>query len=178
MPLAPVPPPIVASKLTVIPSVGRARAETAEPASKAVVELSLEVSDPVICHGDFHPNNVLVEGARFGVIDWSTAGVGDRHADLAWTAHAFEVAARSAEVEGVPELLRGFARSLIAAYEARHHIEPERLALWRPVNLLLDLAMIVAEGNGLWGTGASTGGSPRDRQEEVRQEFEAAMRLV
>ncbi len=139
---------------------------------------SLEVSDPVICHGDFHPYNVLVEGDRFGVIDWSIAGVGDRHADLAWTAHVFEVATQSAEGEGVPELLRGFARSFIAAYEARHDIEPERLARWRPVNLLHDLAMSVAEGNGLWGRDASTGGSPRDRQEEVRQEFEAAMRAI
>jgi aminoglycoside phosphotransferase (APT) family kinase protein len=138
----------------------------------------LEVSDPAICHGDFHPYNVLVDGDRFGVIDWSTAGVGDRHADLAWTAHLFDVAARSADGAGAPELLRGFARSFIAAYEAQHDIEQERLALWRPVNLLQDLAMIVAERNGLWGTGSSTVGSPRDRHEEIRQEFEAARRVI
>ena len=35
----------------------------------------LEVADPVVCHGDFHPGNVLVApgGSALHVIDWTTS---------------------------------------------------------------------------------------------------------
>jgi aminoglycoside phosphotransferase (APT) family kinase protein len=38
-----------------------------------------------ICHGDFHPDNVLVNGDTATVIDWTTAGVGNPVADFALT---------------------------------------------------------------------------------------------
>ena len=40
---------------------------------------------PVICHGDLHPFNLLVDHDRWTLIDWSTAVVTDRHYDLAFT---------------------------------------------------------------------------------------------
>lgn len=37
-----------------------------------------------ICHGDFHPLNVLTDGrGRLSVVDWGMAFTGDRHADVA-----------------------------------------------------------------------------------------------
>lgn len=36
----------------------------------------------VICHGDLHPFNVLVDGDRWTLIDWSTSVVADPHYDL------------------------------------------------------------------------------------------------
>lgn len=40
----------------------------------------------VICHGDLHPFNLLVDGGdRWTLIDWSTAVVADPHYDLAFT---------------------------------------------------------------------------------------------
>jgi aminoglycoside phosphotransferase (APT) family kinase protein len=40
-----------------------------------------------VLHMDYHPQNVLVSGARVtGVIDWVSADVGDRHLDAATTA--------------------------------------------------------------------------------------------
>jgi aminoglycoside phosphotransferase (APT) family kinase protein len=39
----------------------------------------------VICHGDLHPFNLLVDGERWTLIDWSTAVVADPHYDLAFT---------------------------------------------------------------------------------------------
>ena len=38
-----------------------------------------------ICHGDFHPINILVEGNRYFVIDWVLAARGDPGADVAGT---------------------------------------------------------------------------------------------
>jgi aminoglycoside phosphotransferase (APT) family kinase protein len=40
---------------------------------------------PVICHGDLHPFNLLVDGGRWTLIDWSTAVLADPHYDLAFT---------------------------------------------------------------------------------------------
>lgn len=41
---------------------------------------------PVIVHGDFHPNNVLVRSDDVPfVIDWSNIRVGDARSDLAWS---------------------------------------------------------------------------------------------
>ena len=39
----------------------------------------------VVCHGDFHPLNVVVDGDRASVIDWTDAGLGPREADVART---------------------------------------------------------------------------------------------
>lgn len=134
---------------------------------------SLEVPDPVVCHGDFHPYNVLVEGDSLGVIDWTDAGSGDRHADIAWSTYIFEMAARSGNVP--PELLRNLSRSFLASYERRHAVDPVRVARWRPLALLHHWAMTVAEASGLWGGNASVIAIPRERGDQLRLEFEAAM---
>ena len=52
---------------------------------------------PVVCHGDFHPLNVMVDGDRASVIDWTDAGLGPREADVARTALLFHIAAIAAD---------------------------------------------------------------------------------
>jgi aminoglycoside phosphotransferase (APT) family kinase protein len=45
-----------------------------------------EPASPCILHLDFHPINLMVDnGLPVGVVDWSEADVGDRHADVATT---------------------------------------------------------------------------------------------
>jgi aminoglycoside phosphotransferase (APT) family kinase protein len=39
----------------------------------------------VICHGDLHPFNLLADGARVTVLDWSTALLAPRAHDVAFT---------------------------------------------------------------------------------------------
>jgi aminoglycoside phosphotransferase (APT) family kinase protein len=43
-------------------------------------------SPDVICHGDLHPFNLLADGDRVTVLDWSTALLAPRALDLAFTA--------------------------------------------------------------------------------------------
>ncbi|MFC4618075.1 phosphotransferase family protein [Camelliibacillus cellulosilyticus] len=38
-----------------------------------------------LCHGDFHPANIMVEGNRFTIIDWMTATMGNPLGDVART---------------------------------------------------------------------------------------------
>ncbi len=76
---------------------GRRPALAAALATVEALLPRLEVPDPVICHGDFHPLNVLVDTEadteRVAVIDWTDAGIGDRHGDIARTAWLFRFAA-------------------------------------------------------------------------------------
>lgn len=131
---------------------------------------SLAVPDPVVCHGDFHPYNILVDQDSLGVIDWTDAGTGDRHADISWTTCVFEMASVLPA-----EALRSISESFVAGYELSYAIEPTRLARWRPLAVLHQWAMTVAESSGLWGAGTPATAGPTDRSEWLRREFDKAM---
>ncbi len=54
--------------------------------ARTAEQLAASAHDPrVICHGDLHPFNLLVDGDEWTLIDWSTAVVADPHYDLAFT---------------------------------------------------------------------------------------------
>ena len=59
-----------------------------------------------ICHGDLHPFNLLVEGDRVYVIDWTVSLVADPAFDLAFTAMVMAVAPIA-----IPRGLRGLVRA-------------------------------------------------------------------
>jgi aminoglycoside phosphotransferase (APT) family kinase protein len=102
----------------------------------------LEVADPVVCHGDFHPGNVLAApgGPALHVIDWTNAGVGDRHGDIARTLLWFEIAAVAPPRRARRMLMRVLRRRLQRAYLSGYRrvlpVDGERVRLWRPVSLL------------------------------------------
>jgi aminoglycoside phosphotransferase (APT) family kinase protein len=53
-----------------------------------------DASEEALCHGDFHPLNILVERGRVsGVLDWSGALIGDPAYDVGSTVFLAEVAA-------------------------------------------------------------------------------------
>lgn len=110
---------------------------------------ALEVPDPVVCHGDFHPLNILVDGSEARVIDWTDAGVGDRHADAARTAWLFGFAAVAAasrsERAVMGALAPSLARRYLAAYRRHAPLDERRLRLWEPVHVLHAWAMVVAD---------------------------------
>ena len=83
----------------------------------------------VICHGDLHPQNILMADGRVtGVIDWPNVVVADREFDVAATRVIRFV---PAGVMGVPRALRGLveiaARVLVvrhvSAYRRRHPLD-------------------------------------------------------
>ena len=83
-----------------------------------------------VCHGDFHPGNVMLTANGAAVIDWIDAARGDSLADVART--CVLMAAKS---EGtVVELLRGmFRRAYLRRYNALCHVDRSRLAQWQVV---------------------------------------------
>lgn len=147
----------------------------------------LRAAPPAVCHGDYHPLNVLVEGDHLSVIDWTDAGIGDRHGDVARTLLLFDLAAiaganpveRAALRLVGPLLGRRYRRS----YERHASLDPERLALWAPVHLLHGWSQAQALHAGLF---ERDEGAHDDRAErvppalvdELRRRFEAAMAVL
>lgn len=121
----------------------------------------LEDHPGVACHGDFHPLNVLVDGPDGWVIDWTDAGLGDRHGDVARTQLLFRVAAVAASSPIERALLRALGPLLAAGYLRRYAsqlpLDRARLATWEVVHLLHGWGQVRALHAGLIG---------RDRERE------------
>ena len=136
-----------------------------------------------VCHGDFHPLNVLVDGGDVGVVDWTDAGLGDRHGDVARTLLLFDiawVAAGSAAERAVlkvfgPRLARGYRR----AYERELPLDGAALDRWTPLHLLHGWSQTVALHAGLFDRGPDvdddrTSRAPFALTEELARRFHAA----
>ena len=76
-----------------------------------------EAERPVICHGDFHPQNILMEhGVVTGVIDWPNALVADPAHDVATTRVILgQVPLELSSMPAVARLLLSVARPLLLA---------------------------------------------------------------
>lgn len=93
---------------------------------------------PRLTHNDFHPLNVLLDGDRLYVLDWSDAALGDRHCDVARTLALFWLApplARSAVERTLLTLLRGYlVRNYRKAYERNLPLDERRLRYWQALH--------------------------------------------
>lgn len=88
-----------------------------------------------VCHGDFHPANVLMNGGGATVIDWIDASRGNPLADVARTSIITLGAVSSSQIS--QPVLKVFVRVFHAAY-LRHyfHLRPggeEEYRRWLPI---------------------------------------------
>jgi aminoglycoside phosphotransferase (APT) family kinase protein len=100
-----------------------------------------------ICHGDLHPFNLLVDGDRWTLIDWSAAVVADPHYDLAFTTLML-----ANPPLGGPAPIRAATRTIgtrlanrfLQTYEQRtgRPVDPSRLAWGREAHALRALVEI------------------------------------
>lgn len=77
----------------------------------------------VICHGDLHPFNVLVDGASFTVLDWSAALLAPRAYDVAFTSLLLAEPPLT-----VPRAMRPFVRGVGAWLASRFAVRYQRAA--------------------------------------------------
>ncbi len=101
----------------------------------------------VICHGDLHPFNLLVDGDRWTILDWSTAVIADPHYDLGFTTLML-----SNPPLGGPAPVRAIARTVgnrLARRFLRTYshlsgtpVDPNRLAWGRTVHALRALVEV------------------------------------
>lgn len=89
-----------------------------------------------LCHGDFHPGNVLVTRRGAVVIDWMTASLGSRWADVARTSLILSIGAKAAGdmLNPLIRLLSGlFHRAYLAHYHTLAPGGQAELARWQPI---------------------------------------------
>jgi len=73
----------------------------------------------VICHGDLHPFNVLVDGASFTVLDWSAALLAPRAYDVAFTSLLLAEPPLTVP-RAIAPALRGVGARLASRFAARY----------------------------------------------------------
>ncbi len=87
-----------------------------------------EQTSPVVCHGDFHPGNIMVEdGHVTGVIDWPAAAFADPELDVAATLTLIKVG--DGELE--PEMRPLLARIIHKIRTEEHHEGKKRIHICR-----------------------------------------------
>jgi uncharacterized protein (TIGR02172 family) len=84
-----------------------------------------------LCHGDFHPGNVLVEKDKFFVIDWADATLGHPLADVTRTTLILEGLA--ATEPSLATFVNNFKTAYLENYFALRPGSEKDLEPWRPV---------------------------------------------
>jgi len=101
---------------------------------------------PVVCHGDFHPLNVVVDRDHASVIDWTDAGLGPREADVSRTLLLFNVASIAAETRLERAALRivgpRLERRYRRTYEAGAALDPALMRRWEVLHAVHGWAQV------------------------------------
>lgn len=103
---------------------------------RALNQLQLLPDGASICHGDYHPGNVLLTKKGPIVIDWMTACFGSPWADVARTSLLLSIGARGAGKQVRP-IIRMVVKLYHDTYLNRYHTlkseQANELSRWRPV---------------------------------------------
>ena len=102
--------------------------------AKTLERLSALKDGDRVCHGDFHPGNVLLTERGPIVIDWMTARRGNPWADVARTNLLLSIGAKSAQVKPVVRfLVDAYRRMYLNNYSRLNPNSHDELAQWIPV---------------------------------------------
>jgi len=91
-----------------------------------------------LCHGDFHPYNVLMSPRGPAIIDWNNASIGNPLADVALS--ALILSGVSVSEPSYHSLIDQFEKAYVKRYFELLPDEQEHLAAWRPVMAAVRLA--------------------------------------
>lgn len=114
---------------------GEAHAD-AEASARALARIEALPAGDALCHGDFHPGNVVMSASGPAVIDWLTAGSGPPAADVARTLFLVRDGRIPPEASPLRRRLIGllrhrFSDGYLAGYRRRRSLDPDEVAAWR-----------------------------------------------
>jgi aminoglycoside phosphotransferase (APT) family kinase protein len=104
--------------------------------NKALKRLASLSNGEKLCHGDFHPGNVLLTKRGPIVIDWMTASTGNPWTDVARTSLLLSIGAKGAGKQVSPILrtaIEIYQRAYLSRYCARNTGGAKELRPWIPV---------------------------------------------
>jgi aminoglycoside phosphotransferase (APT) family kinase protein len=110
-------------------------------AAQWLIDSPLPPAPEVICHGDLHPFNVLVDGADMCLLDWTAALLAPRSYDVAFTSLVLAEPPLAVPRAARPLVRRagsGLARRFVARYEQESgaRIDPRELRWHQGVGCL------------------------------------------
>lgn len=151
--------------------------------AEAMVEEGVGGTEAVVCHGDFHPLNVMVDGSRAALIDWTDAGLGPREADVSRSAMIFHLASIAANSGPERAVLRvagpRLSRRYLRTYQRGAKLDADRMRRWEALHSLHGWAQVEMLHAGAFETESSSAGSearaPRELAVWLRRRFEAAL---
>lgn len=112
------------------------RANSVSDTDRAIALARLEAlpDGDGICHGDFHPNNVLVEGDKATIIDWMDATRGSSMADITRTILLIDGGDQHAEISAM------FKSFYLDEYAQHRPLDADLIARWYPILALARLS--------------------------------------
>jgi Ser/Thr protein kinase RdoA (MazF antagonist) len=114
-----------------------------EMRGQALARLAILPDRPNLCHGDYHPGNILITKRGPVVIDWMTACPGSPWADVARTGMLLSIGARGAHTQIHP-VVREMVRLYHSLYLKRYRrLSPDtegEMERWMPVILAARLS--------------------------------------
>jgi Ser/Thr protein kinase RdoA (MazF antagonist) len=115
----------------------RAQELTAELRSAVTARLQELPDGTAICHGDFHPDNVILTREGPVIIDWMTAGHGNPAADVARTVlmlrHGQPIGASALQLKLIELLRQQLLAGYLRAYRAVRPCPDSAIEEWVPV---------------------------------------------
>jgi uncharacterized protein (TIGR02172 family) len=75
-----------------------------------------------LCHGDFHPDNILVSEDNAAIIDWMTGSMGTPAADVARTSVMLRVGSMPPGTSPLVKVVVGFQRSKFCKEYIKHYL--------------------------------------------------------
>ena len=105
-----------------------------KPAVTWIKENTPEIDRSVLCHGDFHSNNVLIESGRVsGVLDWSAAHIGEPERDVTST---MTVMMAYGPLFSPEQESKWFVENYLEAYKRRMKVDQDKLEYYEAVNCI------------------------------------------
>jgi Ser/Thr protein kinase RdoA (MazF antagonist) len=109
---------------------------TEEMREQVLARLAILPDQPNLCHGDYHPGNILITKQGPVVIDWMTACSGSPWADAARTSMTLSIGAKGAQKQIHP-IVRTMVKLYHRTYLNRYHVlspdTEQEMDRWMPV---------------------------------------------
>lgn len=86
-------------------------------------------NDNVLCHGDFHPDNILISKEKSYVIDWMTANKGSPLSDLARTSLLFKYGALPDNIGKFSQKIINFGRNKFLKAYLEEYVKLSNISL-------------------------------------------------